>query len=127
MTELEKLFSAACNNKIGVLKKYYGNGGERNRRYKAFGMEHSLIAGAYRNGNLEVVKYLMSVGETITDKEKEEINLDKIELMEQYKYYVIHNKEKYYFDFSYGGFKEAQAFIENCGYKKRTIHVEKCR
>lgn len=46
--------------------------------------------------------------------------------MEGYRYYVIHKKEKHYFDFSYGGFKETQAFIEKCGYKKRTIHVEKC-
>lgn len=45
--------------------------------------------------------------------------------MEGYRYYVIHKKEKHYFPFNYVGFREAQAFIENCGYKKRTIHVEK--
>lgn len=45
--------------------------------------------------------------------------------METYKYYVIHKKEKYYFPFNYGGFKEAQAFIERCGYKKRTILITK--
>lgn len=45
--------------------------------------------------------------------------------MEEYRYYVIHKKKKYYFSFCLGGFKEAQAFIEKCGYKKRTIHVEK--
>lgn len=45
--------------------------------------------------------------------------------MEEYRYYVIHKKEKHYFPFNLQGFKEAQAFIENCGYKKRTIHVER--
>lgn len=41
------------------------------------------------------------------------------------RYYVIHKKKKYYFPFNLGGLREAQAFIHNCGYKKRTIHVEK--
>ena len=45
--------------------------------------------------------------------------------MEEYRYYVIHKKEKHYFPFKLQGFREAQAFIENCGYKKRTIHVER--
>lgn len=47
--------------------------------------------------------------------------------MKGYRYYVLHNKVKHYFPFNLYGFREAQAFIENCGYKKRTIHVEKCK
>ena len=41
------------------------------------------------------------------------------------RYYVVHKGKKHYFDFNYNGFREAQAFIEKCGYKKRIIHVEK--
>ena len=41
------------------------------------------------------------------------------------RYYVIHKKEKHYFPFNLGGFREAQAFLELHGYKRRTIHVEK--
>lgn len=39
-------------------------------------------------------------------------------------YYVVHKKEKYYFQFNLEGLREAQSFIASCGYKRRTIHIE---
>lgn len=70
---IENLWSYACSGNLEKLKKYFENGGEVNRRYSKFNQEHSLIAGAYRNGFFEVVKYLVSVGETIITEEETEI------------------------------------------------------
>lgn len=70
---MDKLWGYACSGELENLKEYYENGGETNRRYFKFNRYHSLIAGAYRNGNIETVKYLVSVGETITAEEETEI------------------------------------------------------
>lgn len=83
--ELFKLWDAVCNGDIKILKQYYENGGEINQRYKAFGSEHSLIAGAYRNNNYATVKYLLSVGETVMDKEKKEISATKLQKIKEAK------------------------------------------
>ena len=69
-----KIWSAACSNYIGEIKRYFEGGAQPNRRWEAFGSEHSLIMGALRNGNLEAVKVLKSFGETIMDSEREEYN-----------------------------------------------------
>ena len=69
-----KMWSAACSNYIGEIKRYFEGGAQPNRRWEAFGSEHSLIMGALRNGNLEAVKVLKSFGETIMDSEREEYN-----------------------------------------------------
>lgn len=60
------LWSAACSGEIDILKAYYENGGKVGREYFKFGIAHSLIAGALRNGNFETVDYLLSVGETVS-------------------------------------------------------------
>ena len=75
-TNIEKLWNAACNGKIEYLKKYYENGGEKNLRYQAFGREHSLVIGAFRNNLLDTVDYLLSVGETLTPQEKNEVECE---------------------------------------------------
>lgn len=69
----ETLWNAVCSGDMDVLKAYFENGGERNRRYRRFGKSHSLIAGAFRNGNFETVSYLQSVGETVKENEKTEM------------------------------------------------------
>ena len=68
-----KLWGYACNGDIEKLKKYYSEHNEINRRYCRFNKEHSLIMGALRNNQFETVEYLINVGETITDEEKEQI------------------------------------------------------
>lgn len=40
------------------------------------------------------------------------------------KYYILHKGKKVYFDFSLEGFKEAQAYIEIHGLKKRKLYTE---
>lgn len=70
-----KLWEAACSGEIETLKAYYENGGKIGRTWLKFGSYHSLVAGAWRNGNYEVVRYLLSMGEKPLDKEREEINL----------------------------------------------------
>jgi hypothetical protein len=75
---IEKLWEYTCSGENEKLQEYYNNGGETNRRYKAFGKFHSLIAGAYRNGNTETVLLLIDNGETILESEKEEIKLINI-------------------------------------------------
>lgn len=80
------LWGCACSGEIELLKAYYSEYPEGiNRRYSKFGTEHSLIMGAFRNNQFETVEYLMSVGETLTEKEKEEIliELKKIDLMKK--------------------------------------------
>ena len=83
---IETLWSCACSGDIELLKAYYTccpNG--INRKYRRFGEDHSLIMGAFRNNQIETVKYLMSVGETISKKEKEEIGLEleRFEIMKK--------------------------------------------
>ena len=70
---IEELWMAACSGDMETLKDYYKNGGEVNRRYSKFGINHSLIAGAYRNGNFAIVSYLYEVGETPEEHEKQEV------------------------------------------------------
>lgn len=70
---IDELWMAACSADMKTLKEYYTNGGEVNRRYTKFGRNHSLIAGAYRNGNFDVVRYLYGVGEMPEEHEKSEV------------------------------------------------------
>lgn len=69
---IDELWSMACNNEKKNLRRYYEAGGEINRRYKAFGENHSLIMGALRNGNTDTALYLLSVGETVERSEVSE-------------------------------------------------------
>ena len=78
---IEMLWEYTCCGDIESLKSYYENGGEINRRYFAFGGEHSLIMGAYRNNQFEAVEYMLSVGETATHSEKEEFNRELKKIM----------------------------------------------
>ena len=71
--QVKELWHYACNGNIKKLKRYYKSGGTKNLRYRAFRSEHSLIAGAFRNKQYDTVKFLVSVGETITEAEKPEI------------------------------------------------------
>lgn len=73
-----KLWEYACSGENEKLQEYYNNGGKVNRRYRACGKYHSLIAGAYRNGNIETVMMLIDNGETIQPEEQTEINLSNI-------------------------------------------------
>lgn len=43
----ELMWKYVCNGEINNVKKYYSQGREVNKRYKAFGKNHSLIAGAW--------------------------------------------------------------------------------
>ncbi len=70
---IDELWMAACSGDIETLREYYGNGGKENRRYNKFLVNHSLIAGAYRNGQIETVKYLYSIGEIPEAHEMDEI------------------------------------------------------
>lgn len=70
---MEKLWESACCGENDKLKEYYENGGKINRRHKAFGITHSLIAGAYRNGNLDTVDLLYKYGERPEAHEIDEI------------------------------------------------------
>lgn len=73
-TTIEQLWSAACSGDIDTLKQYYRHESDViNRRYSKFKREHSLIMGAFRNRQFEIVDYLLSVGETVTEQEEEEI------------------------------------------------------
>ena len=80
-----KLWEYACNGDIEKLKKYYSEHNEINRRYCRFNKEHSLIMGALRNNQFETVEYLISVGETITNEEKEQIltELKRIDIIKK--------------------------------------------
>ena len=76
-TSIEELWEAACSGNIERLKEYYRYESDIiNRRYVKFGREHSLIMGAFRNNQFETIDYLINVGETITEQEKEEMRLE---------------------------------------------------
>lgn len=70
--ELENLWTAVCCNDLEYMKQYYASGGESNRRYNRFDHNNSLILGALRNKNFEMVELLKQNGETILKDELEE-------------------------------------------------------
>ena len=72
MTDIQNLWEYACCGDIENLK-YYDDGGCVNRRYFEFGIEHSIVMGAFRNNQFETVDYLISVGEGITQAEQNEL------------------------------------------------------
>ena len=81
---INKLWENACSGNIKALKEYYSKYPDGiNKRYNRFNTEHSLIMGAFRNNQFETVEYLVSVGETVTDKEKENMltELKRIEII----------------------------------------------
>ena len=78
---IEMLWEYACCGELELLKRYYEDGGETNRRYYALGGEHSLIMGAFRNNQFEAVEYMLSVGETVTQIEKNEFNIELQKIM----------------------------------------------
>lgn len=86
---IKTLWVAAYSGDIDTLRNHFSEYPQTiNKRYRAFGREHSLIMGAYRNGNYNVVDYLISIGETITDEEKAEADA----IMNRMKYLEKINK-----------------------------------
>jgi len=74
--EMDVIWNAVCSNNIAVVQDYVRHGKDLNRRYKAFGKKHSLIMGALRNRNYDMVRYLMNNGGTITQEEGTDILLE---------------------------------------------------
>ena len=70
--ELENLWTAVCYNDIEFMKNYYANGGIPNKRYKKFNNDNSLIMGALRNKNYDMVDLLIKNGETLVVGEIDE-------------------------------------------------------
>ena len=72
---IEELYSAACKGDYKTIKSYFDDKktAELNRRYISPFGEVSLIMAAYRNRMYDICTYLIYAGETITDKEFEEI------------------------------------------------------
>lgn len=70
---IDELWIAACSGDLTTLRSYYSGVCEINRRYHKFGSDHSLIAGAYRNNQMETVDFLLDMGETIMDHERKEL------------------------------------------------------
>lgn len=96
---IEDLWTYACSGDVENLKAYYESGSTANRRYYKFGVYHSLIAGAYRNGYYDVVSFLLDNGETITKEEHREIDIRKVYMDEFLQtvdnvisYFKYHNK-----------------------------------
>ena len=86
---IKTLWVAACSGDIDTLRNHFSEYPQTiNKRYRAFGREYSLIMGAYRNGNYNVVDDLISIGETITDEEKAEADT----IMNRMKYLEKINK-----------------------------------
>ena len=71
--DIEPLWTAACSNDKDTIEYHFEASEERNLRYRAFGQEHSLILGAFRNGHMDMCELLISYGETVTDAEREEL------------------------------------------------------
>lgn len=78
----EYIWQAVCSARpmdFRTIRKYFEKPStEKNKRYNRFGIDHSLIMGAARNNNWEMVDLLKSYGETITaDEEGEFEHYDK--------------------------------------------------
>ena len=81
--ELENLWIAVCCNDIEFMKNYYDNGGTPNKRYNKFNNDNSLIMGALRNKNYDMVELLKQNGETLLVDEVEEYK--KLMVVHNYK------------------------------------------
>lgn len=75
--DMQILWEAACGGNIRLIKSCYEvDKSIVNKRYPAFGTEHSLIMGALRNNEFKTVDFLISVGGTITEAEREEMSIE---------------------------------------------------
>ena len=72
----EELWTAVCSNDIDKVKEYFEKGGETNLRYNRFDRDNSLIMGALRNGNTEMVELLKQYGEEILPNEQWEYDYE---------------------------------------------------
>ena len=79
---IDELWDAVCRNDQDKMKAYYENGGETNLRYPKFRTNHSLIMGAFRNGNYDMCELLISYGETVTPEEELELDVPKLRLVQ---------------------------------------------
>lgn len=70
----EQVFSYACSGNLSAIIEYYLQGGDLNVTYNKFGEEHSLIMGAFRNRQYDVVIWLKRHGCVLTSNEQREIN-----------------------------------------------------
>ena len=70
----EKLFELACAGDTETLKELYRNGQRLDVAYEKFGEEHSLIMGAFRNRQWDMVRWLLGCGARLTPAEQKEIN-----------------------------------------------------
>jgi hypothetical protein len=69
---LEDIWTAVCSGDLENVKRLVTDYEEANERYNRFGKNHSLIMGAARNNEPEVVSYLISIGGTIEPSETAE-------------------------------------------------------
>ena len=79
-TNTEQLFGLACSGNIKALEEYWNGEGNLNITYEKFGMEHSLIMGAFRNRQYDTVRWLKNHGCKLTDHEQDEINQKYLEM-----------------------------------------------
>lgn len=70
--KLDDLWIAVCTNDIKFMQDYYSNGGVANKRYTKNNTKSSLIMGALRNKNFNMVELLKQNGETLLVGEVEE-------------------------------------------------------
>lgn len=66
--EIKNLWTAVCNNDIEFMKDYYEKGGMPNKRYN----KNSLIIGALKNKNYDMVELLKQKGELLLGSEIDE-------------------------------------------------------
>ncbi len=69
---MDYLWTAVCSGDLATVEEYYTAGGNADVRYAKFGDNHSLIMGALRNGQVEMIRLLCSHGEDIEDFEEDE-------------------------------------------------------
>ena len=77
-TNTEQLFGLACSGNIKALEDYWNGEGDLNVTYQKFGKEHSLIMGAFRNQQYDMVRWLKNHGCRLTHEEQDEINMEDI-------------------------------------------------
>ena len=70
--DTDDIWTVVCMGDLENVKRLVKDYETANKRYNAFGMDHSLIMGAARNNEPEVVSYLIRVGGTIEPSETAE-------------------------------------------------------
>lgn len=78
---MQNLWNAIWANRLDIIKEHFEKEDTKiNERIGIYGSEQSLVFTAMKSGNMEIVDYLLSIGEYLMDDELDQLKKEKREL-----------------------------------------------